>query len=318
MHGWLDRLAHAPDPFLYLVAVLAVFALFAGFSGLRRTRHIEDVPTARVRSAPQGYVELVGRAHSLQGEPIVAPLSNIACCWYRYRVERRSGKDWSVVESGSSDGIFVLRDPTGDCVIDPEDAEVTSSHTRTWSDDGSGRGGHGVHVRLPSLGRTADMIVDIGGTVLERLGSGVGQYRYTEAVILDGDPLYAIGEFHTLGAGDHANSLDELTGAVLREWKRQPHTLRERFDGNRDGVIDGREWAKARAAARHEAAADLARGQRRDPVHTLRKPADGRYFLLSNLEEFALLRRYRWRMRLGFGASLLLGAALALMLSTRL
>ena len=137
-------------------------------------------------------------------------------------------------------------------------------------------------------------------------------------MILDGDPLYAIGEFHTLGAGDHANSLDELTGAVLREWKRQPHTLRERFDGNRDGVIDGREWEKARAAAQREAAADLARGQHRDPVHMLRKPADGRYFLLSNLEEFALLRRYRWRMRLGFGASLPLGAALALMLSTRL
>ena len=43
------------------------------------------------------------------------------------------------------------------------------------------------------------MIVDRRATVLERLGSGVGQYRYTEAVILDGDPLYAIGEFHTLG-----------------------------------------------------------------------------------------------------------------------
>lgn len=318
MSGWLDRLAHAPDPFLYFVCVLAVVVLFVGFSGLRRVRHIEDVPTARVRSAPQGYVELVGHAHSLDGEPIVAPLSHTTCCWYRYRVERRSGKDWSVVESGSSDGIFILRDATGDCVIDPEHAEVTSRHTRSWSDDGSGRGGHAVHMRLPSLGRTADTIVNIGGAVLETLGSGVGQYRYTEAVILDGDPLYAIGEFHTLGSGDHASSLNELTGAVLREWKQHPHTLRERFDGNRDGLIDGDEWEKARAAAQREASADLARSQRREPLHTLRKPADGRYFLLSNLQEFALLRRYRWRMRLGFAAFLVLGAALVLMLSTRL
>ena len=317
MTGWIDRLAHAPNGLLVVVAAMAAVAVYLGFSGLRRSRQIEDVPTARVRSAHQGYVELVGTAHHLDGEPIVAPLSNTRCCWYRYKIERRSGKDWRTVESGSSDGIFALRDETGDCVIDPEGAEVTSRHERSWSDHGDSRLAHPVHAQLPSLGKTADTLVDISGKVLDSLGAGVGHYRYTESVILDGDPLYAIGRFHTLGPGHGAGSLRELTGAVLREWKRRPDTLRERFDSNRDGQIDAEEWEKARQVAEREASRDLAEQQKRGQIHTLSKPPDGRFFLLSNLEEFGLLRRYHWRMRLGFGFFVLLGGATALMLSTR-
>jgi hypothetical protein len=314
----IERLAYAPASFLFFAIAAAVAAFVAGFSGLRRTRHIEDVPTARVRSAPQGYVELIGTARPLDGEPIIAPLSNTACCWYSYRVERRRGKDWSVVQSGKSDGIFLLRDKTGDCVIDPEDAEVTSRHKRSWTDNGSGWGGLPVHARLPSLGPKADLVVDIGGRLLEGLGSGLGDYRYTEAVILEGDPLYAIGQFHTLGPAEQSSSVRELTGAILRDWKQRPETLRERFDGNRDGTIDVQEWERARAAAEREAARQYAENLKRDQLHTLKRPSDGRYFLLSNLEEFGLLRRYRWRMRLGFALSLLLGSAAALMLSTRI
>lgn len=317
MSDWLYRLAHAPDGIAALTALGAVAALWLGYSGLRRARHIEDVPTARVRSAPQGYVELTGTAHAMEGEPIIAPLSNTACCWYRYRVEHRDGSRWDLVESGASDGIFLLRDDTGECIIDPEGAEVTSSHTRSWTGDGSGLGGLPVHARLPSLGRTADLAVNVGGKFLEALG-GAGKYRYTEAVILDGDPLYAIGEYHSLHAGDHAVSIRELTGAILRDWKRQPGALLERFDSDRDGVIDQDEWETARAAAEREAAAEYATSLQRAHVHTLRKPADRRYFLLSNLEEFSLLRRYRWRKRIGLGAFALLATAFALMLSTRI
>lgn len=316
MNAWFDRLAHAPDGLLVFVVLLALAALYSGFSGLRRARRIEDVPTARVRSAPQGYVELTGTAIALDGEPIISPLSRTACCWYRYRVERRAGKDWRAVESGASDGIFLLRDDTGDCVIDPEGAEVTTTHKRTWFDDGNGWGGHGVHMRLPSLGKTSDTIVAVSEKLFSGLGGG-GDYRYIEAVVVDGDPLYAIGRFHTIGPGDHASTLRELTGAILREWKQRPDTLRERFDIDRDGLIDADEWERARDVAQREAAADYARQLRGDQLHMLKKPADGRHFLLSNLAEFSLLRRYRWRMRLGLGSFVLLASAAAIMLSTR-
>jgi len=314
---WFDRLAHAPDPFFVMCAVLTLIAFGAGYTGLRRARHIEDVPTARVRSAPQGYVELIGQARSMDGELIVAPLSKTECCWFEYRVERRGNKDWRTIESATSDGIFLLRDETGECVIDPEGAEVTSRHKQRWADDGSGWGGHAVHARLPSLGRTADLVVKVGGKVLEGLGSGMGRYRYTESVILDGDSLYAVGQFHSVGASGDGNTRRELTGAILREWKRQPETLRERFDRNRDGVVDLDEWENARAIADREAAREQAEHDRAAPLHILKKPTDGRYFLLSNLEEFDLLRRYRWRMRIGFSLFLLLGGALSLMVSTR-
>ena len=316
MGAWLDKLAHAPDGVLAFVVVMAVLALLAGFSGLRRTRHIEDVPTARVRSAPQGYVELIGTAKSLDGEPIVAPLSHVHCCWYRYRVEERSGKNWRLVRQERSDGIFLLHDDTGDCVIDPEGAEVTTEHTRRWFDNGGGWGGHGAHVRLPSLGRTADTVVKISDKLFGSFGAG--RYRYVEAVILDGDPLYAIGHFRTLGSGDNATTLRELTGAILREWKTKPDTLRERFDSNRDGLIDAEEWGHARKVAQREAIQTHAESFRQGPVNTLGKPEDGRFFLLSNLAEFGLLRCYRWRMRLGFTVFILSTSAIVLMLSTRL
>jgi len=317
MSDWLDKLAHAPDGLLMFCSILAVVSFFIAFTALRRVRNIENVPTARIRSAPQGYVELIGRAHGLDGEPIVAPLSRVACCWYRYRIERRGDKGWRALESGTSDGIFLLRDDTGDCVIDPEGAEVTTEHARSWYDNGDGWGGHGVHMRLPSLGKAADTIVNVSGKVMSGIG-GMGEYRYTEAVIMDGDPLYAIGRFHTVGPGEKAATIRELTGAILREWKQRPDTLRERFDRDRDGAIDVDEWQHARAAAEELATREYAEQFNRQELHSLKKPADGRLFLLSNLEEFGLLRRYRWRMRLAFLASIVLGAAVAVMLSTRL
>ena len=90
------------------------------------------------------------------------------------------------------------------------------------------------------------------------------------------------------------------------------------FDANRDGVVDVQEWEHARAVAEREAAREYAENLKRDQLHTLRRPTDGRYFLLSNLEEFGLLSRYRWRKRIGLGLFLLLGGVLAVMLSTRL
>lgn len=316
MTQWLDKLADAPDGLIAVAAVLALAAFFAAFTGLRRVRNIEDVPTAKVRSAAQGYVELIGTAQTLGGEPIVAPLSRTACCWYSYKVERRAEKGWRGLQSGSSDGIFLLRDETGDCIVDPEGAEVTTVHKQTWFDHGDGWGGHGVHMRLPSLGKAADAVVDVSSKVFSSLG-GSGDYRYTESVIVHGDPLYAIGRFHTVGPGERAATIRELTAAILREWKQRPDTLRERFDLDRDGAIDQAEWERARGVAEQEASRDYAAQFQGRQLHTLKKPADGRLFLLSNLPEFGLLRRYRWRMRLGFSAFLLLSGVIAVMLSGR-
>lgn len=72
-----------------LLAVLALVAFSGLFRFYRRVRMIEDTPTSKIRSAAQGYVELQGEAESLPGPATVAPLSQLHCLWYRYRVEAR-------------------------------------------------------------------------------------------------------------------------------------------------------------------------------------------------------------------------------------
>ncbi len=305
---WVVELQHWPPGLLAFIGVFGVVGLLIGFSSLRRYRLIEDVPTARVRSAPQGYVELTGTAAAMPGEPIIAPLTQTRCCWYAYNIEERSGKNgWRSVQSATSDDLFLLRDETGQCVIDPEGAEVDSTHRRTWFGNSSSLGVPGMHRLERDFGvglKVASKVLNYSGAFLEQ------GYRYTERVILEGDPLYAIGWFHSLDDSDFSESERARMGELLREWKAHPETLRERFDRNRDGVIDQQEWEQARAAARKQAKEELAEARKNTHVHVLRKPR-GRIFLIANREQPKLIRRLRWRAMAGFsffGLALLIDA----------
>ena len=63
-------------------------------------------------------------------------------------------------------------------------------------------------------------------------------------------------------------------------------------DLNKDGRIDLREWEHAVLEAKREVARQHGEIRLRDGVHLLRKPKDGRLFLLSNLPEERLARKY--------------------------
>lgn len=310
--GWVDTIAHAEPPFLVLALLLAGFGFYIGFVSLHRYRLIEDVPTAKVRSAHQGYVELIGSAVMMEGEPIVAPLSQTQCCWYRYSIEERSGKNWQTRDSGVSDNLFVLRDETGDCVVDPEGAEIDTVHSQSWFSSGYDSLAGGRHMRSHDRSRHASTGLFAGLNIQ----LGVGDYRYSEKVILDGDPLYAIGWFRSLDDSDRAESEDLVTREILRQWKQYPQTLLERFDKDRDGSIDQEEWEHARRAARARAREELAGSASQSPVHTLGKPPK-RHFIISNRTQDALVNRFKWRAMLGFGGFFLGGAAATLMISTR-
>ena len=297
MPAWIFQLQHWPPGLLVFLGIAGLIGLFVGFSSLRRYRLIEDVPTARVRSAPQGYVELHGRAEAMPGEPIVAPLTQTQCCWFSYRVERRVDKGWRTTQSGTSDGLFLLRDDTGECVIDPEGAEVDSSRSRTWygSDNSLNLAGMQRLEREFGVGlKVATQVMNRSDTLLD------GNSRFTERLILDGDPLYAIGEFHSLDDSDFSDSERLRMVEILREWKARPETLRERFDRNRDGVIDQHEWETARGAAGARAREELSAARRHTHVHMLRKPQD-RLYLIANRDEPGLIRRLHWRARIGLG-----------------
>ena len=315
MEAWIHELAQASPVVLVFALVGFGFGLYLGFTGLHRYRLIEDVPTAKVHSAHQGYVELIGRAVMMDGEPIVAPLSQLQCCWYQFSVQRRSGKTWNTVNSGSSDSLFLLRDETGDCVIDPEGAKVDTVHSRSWYGSSEYTSIPHLHARFDELGRSTDVASGLLGGAMRSIHFGSGHYRFQERVILDNDPLYAIGWFKSLDDSDRAENERVLTREILREWKRNPALLKQ-FDHDGDGSIDTDEWEQVRHAARKEVREQLAEAASHTHVHTLSKPA-GRHFLLSNRDQDAVVRRYKWRAAIGFSLFFIGGGVSTLMITTQ-
>lgn len=273
-----------------------------GFVQLSRARSLEAVPTSRVRSAAQGYVELNGHARLLPGPEILSPLSLERCCWWQYRVEQRQAEDvlgrrqarWVTVDQGSSDDLFLLDDGTGACVIDPVGARVVTDVQRIW------RGAQRRPDRIPKPGRHF----------------GFGEYRYTERLMPLGGWLYAIGEFRSQTAARYDDEMQDVSH-LMAEWKRDRPQLLARFDANRDGQIDVAEWELARKAAFAEVRERQVERSVQPDLHVLGKPTDRRAFILSTRTEHQLTRGMRWG---GFGGvvgGLLLGTAVLFLLVAR-
>jgi hypothetical protein len=266
--GWLSGAIHfliiygaieaeSSDIWPYALLAIAAVSFCTWAANYRRYRQIRDLPTSKVASAAQGYVELFGRAQMIAGEPVRSRLSAQDCCWYSFQIEERtSDKKWRTVDSGRSVEHFLLADDTGECVISPEGAEVLTSDYKSWEQ---------------------------------------ASRRYTECLLLPASTLYAIGEFSTSTASPvSAREERSDVSALLAEWKRDPRRLKDRFDLNRDGTIDLKEWELARLQAqrevrkRHAALPDNFEG-----MHLLQKPRDGRLFLIANELPEKLGARYR-------------------------
>ncbi|HSN18188.1 MAG TPA: GIDE domain-containing protein [Gammaproteobacteria bacterium] len=250
-----------------------VLAFYLGWRFQRRLRLIADTPKSMIRSAAQGYVELAGTARLMPGEPILSPLTRMQCTWWSYRIERyvHSGKNshWSTVRRDDSSSIFQVDDGSGKCVVDPGGAVVYPSVKHVWYGN----------TEMPE-----------GGPGMGRL---TGDYRYTEELILDGDPLYGYGWFHTqdpVSDGD----IDAEVRAQLAEWKRDQAWLIQHFDTNHDGQVDMQEWDAARQEARRLVLAHERENMQRPPVNLLAKPPDGRDYVLSCQAPKNLESRMRW------------------------
>jgi hypothetical protein len=239
---------------IYCLAPIALISIFAWLSALNRLRAVRDTPTSKVASAAQGYVELTGRGAPFGEMPVVSKLSRLPCLWYRYKIEQRNtDKEWKTVDNGESDDSFILRDETGECVIDPEQAEIITVHRDHWSK---------------------------------------GDYRYTEWKLLKQDRLYVIGEFRTQGGSTLEFDTRAELNALLAEWKKDMPSLHARFDLNNDGELDMNEWLLARQAAKREVAKAKTAAEAQPEVHIVSRPRDGKLFLISNLSPNKIFRRY--------------------------
>jgi len=238
-----------------ILGLIGAISFFAWIGNQRRSRLILDTPTSRIASAAQGYIEVMGRAKQMHDIPLLSKLTLLPCVWYRYLIERRrrDNKGYNIVEQGTSDDTILIDDGSGQCFIDPDYAEVITRHKQVWSKGG---------------------------------------YRYTEYLLSPLDTLYAIGEFATLGGANSDLDFKGDINVLLTEWKRDKTQLNERFDLDKNGQIDPQEWELAVLAAKREVAKQHGEIRLKDGTHLLRKPKDGRLFLLSNLPEENLARKY--------------------------
>lgn len=287
------------DEFVWAcVATLAValVGLFYGFQQLRRARLILDTPTSRIASAAQGFVELEGEGDWLPGPEIRCPLTGTRCVWWEYRVEQRTRDSrnrshWKTLVHAVSDDLFLMRDASGECIVDPHGAKVRPGLRRRWQ--GLGRRPAQVPEKTPWI--------------------SFGAYRYTESLLRIGDPLYALGHFRTQHGQAIVDEQSDLRD-LLAEWKRDQGELLRRFDTNQDGQIDLEEWESVRRAALEEVRRRQVEDAVQPDLNVLSRPTDGRPYLLSAQPQSTLIRRKRWHSAVGItGGSLALTLLLALL-----
>lgn len=272
MHGpwWLTGAAHfvilmvamkmeSRAVWPWALLAMAGVSFIAWLGNYRRYRQIHDLPTSRIASAAQGYVELLGRSQPIAGHPVHSGLSQIPCCWYHYQIEEQKSNDkWEVIERRTSVDHFLLVDDSGECVVSPEGAEVFSQRHKSWRE---------------------------------------GSFRYNEWLLMPNSTLYALGEFvthsgHVSGPAEEREAIREL----IADWKSDKGSLLARFDLDKDGNLDMKEWELARLQAAREVrkARAVQSGKKVEGVHLLRKPQDKRLFLLANELPDRLGRRYWW------------------------
>jgi len=277
-----------PSDFWFWLLVLGVAVVggaWFAFRWLHVARMLEDTPTSRIRSAAQGYVELVGRCGTLPGTTNLAPLTRRPCVWWRYRIQRRSGSAsakgrrarWQTVSSGRSEQPFRLDDDTGECIVQPTGAEVLTTETLTWYGD--------TPWPTEAPGR--------------RPAFGEPEYRYYEERIYEHERVHVLGQFRThAGAGQPNRDAD--IAALLSEWKQDQAELARRFDTDRDGRVSLAEWERAREAARRTVTEHHLEQPLPQALHAVGRPEGGQLFLIAACPEKELARRYRRRAMLAF------------------
>ncbi|PHS23405.1 MAG: hypothetical protein COA83_09960 [Methylophaga sp.] len=265
-----DIPTYSNTEFLVATVLISTIGLYAFYLMVKKhhiTRLIENTPTSKIRSAAQGYVELNGKAKLMDGASIVSPISGRACVWYRYKIEKevthRDSKgntttSWQTIKSASSDELFLIEDETGRCIIDPDDADVVTTDKRIWYKN-----------------------------------EFMQSRRYTEELIIESEPLYAIGLFKTVDRTE-THKYKYHISELLRQWKKSPNLLLLKYDKDNNGELNEQEWRQVRLAAQKQVHRNYGQQALQEPLNLLKMTHNkDQAFILSTLSEQQLIKRYK-------------------------
>ena len=246
-------LAHDSIISVGILVLIACLSFYGWIYNYKRTRAIADIAPSSIASAAQGYVELSGRSSAQADNLVVSPLSGTQCVWFRYWVYERNDKDWRLVNEGISPYTIQINDGTGTCQVDVDGAEVMGAERRTSYD---------------------------------------GTYKNEELLLFGGSDLYVLGEFSTVGGAASALNLKEDVGDLLTSWKQDKASLYKRFDLDKNGEIDAREWELARRQAVKEVQLQHREIRATSGVNVMREPSDKKLYLISTLSPQKLRSRF--------------------------
>lgn len=233
----------SPMAWAGVMAAIAATSFFAWRSNHQRYRLIHDTASSNIASAAQGFVELTGQLRPTGPSQLESLLSHMPCLWFHCIVRVKRNNEWETELDETSNSAFLLYDGSGACLVDPTGAEIISKHKKSWNE---------------------------------------GERKYTEYCLLEDDALYALGEFSTLADPTRNPDAKRLLNELLEAWKRDHPALLARFDTNQDSELDSEEWEHARQTAWAEIKASLQIDADHTGLHLLRRPRDGRPYLLSN------------------------------------
>ena len=159
---------------VFAVALIGMLSLASGISGLVAIREMNSIPASTIANAEPGYVKLTGTLHlPASASPVIGPQSNAPSVWYE--IARKSGMKGSTTMYERSSQAFVLRDSTGDVVVEPKDMHVRTRH------------------RVAKFGSASAV--------------GASGSKVTEETLREGDSAYALGELSVASASGDGRRL---------------------------------------------------------------------------------------------------------------
>ncbi len=118
------------NPFGLVIAgfIGGIIFFFKGLFKWKEKRLIENTPTSKIRSLAMGRVEVYGSVLPIKGQLMKAPFSGKDCVYCKWTVEeyRRAGKHsrWVTLKQGLVGQHFVIKDDSGEVLVDPTGADV--------------------------------------------------------------------------------------------------------------------------------------------------------------------------------------------------